>query len=114
MLDDYWRLATGIELYADIEAFTDAGIDAGAGRHLGMVLARPHATGWFFSAHHRPGMNPQELTDLAEFAKVRAYLLLTRGPTPTTWVPGPRHGEWIAWLFADRTNVAASVPDDPA
>ena len=102
MLDDYWQLASGIELYADLESNDD--------RLLGMVLARPHPTGWFFSAHHRPGMAREELTHFAEFAKVRVYLLLTQGPAPTTWVPGPRRHEWIAWSFAGRPDVAL-IPD---
>ena len=103
MLDDYWRLASGIELYGDLNCDDE--------RHLGLVLARPHATGWFFSAHHRPGMAPEELICLAEFAKVRAYLFLTQGPTSTTWVAGPRCDEWIAWSLAEQPDVAGLVPD---
>lgn len=106
MLDDYWRLASGIELHADLRGNHDAD-DAD---RLGMVRARRHATGWFFSAHHEPGMSPDELSHLAEFAKVRAYLLLSQGPTPSTWVPGPAPDEWLAWSLAERRDLAL-VPD---
>jgi hypothetical protein len=78
------------------------------------VIARPHATGWFLSAHHRPELDAGEVEHFAEFARVRAYLLLTQGPTTETWSPGGGTDDWVAWVawsLVDEFRVAELVPD---
>jgi hypothetical protein len=102
MRDSYWVVAGAIELYADLE-------EPDRGRE-GVVVARPHPTGWFFSAHHRPNLDSASVEHFAEFARVRAYLLLTQGPSVGTWAPGPGD-DWIAWSPAECAEATALIPD---
>jgi hypothetical protein len=103
MKDDEWALAGAVEVFANL-ADPDP-------KHLGVVIARRCATGWFLSAHHRPGLDPDEIEHFAEFARVRAYLLLTQGPTVHTWTPGSGFDDWLAWSGRDEFDVAELVPD---
>jgi hypothetical protein len=104
-----WQLADGIELFADLDpAAAPAEAD---GRCLGAVVARPHLTGWFFSAHHRADLGAEELAHFAEFARVRVYLLLTEGPKAATWAPGAGDDDWVAWSREDHLDLADAIPD---
>jgi hypothetical protein len=100
--DSRWAVAGGIELFADL--------DEPDRRQVGVVVARPHPTGWFLSAHVRPEMDSASIEHFAEFARVRAYLLLTQGPTARTWAPG-LGDRWVAWLPAEYAEAAAAIPD---
>jgi hypothetical protein len=55
-------------------------------------------------------MDSASVEHFAEFARVRAYLLLTQGPTARTWAPGPGD-RWVAWLPAEYAEAAAAIPD---
>ena len=103
MLDHRWQLVADIELFADLG-------DPDPQR-VGMVRARPHPTGWFLSGHHRADLAADEVANFAEFARVRAFLLLSQGPTVATWAPGPGSDDWIAWWVVPRLEAAEQVPD---
>jgi len=101
-MTDMWALAAAVEVVADLD-------EPDAGR-IGVVVARPHPSGWFLSAHHRRDLPPEQAAHFAEFARVRCYLLLTQGPTAQTWQPGAGVDDWVAWSVAD--DVAATpLPD---
>jgi hypothetical protein len=102
-LDPRWHVVAGIELFADLG-------DADS-NHRGVVRARPHPAGWFISAHHHPDITADELAHLAEFARVRAYLLSTAGPTVDTWTPSQGQDNWIAYWDVDALDVAVPIPD---
>jgi hypothetical protein len=102
MRDSYWTIAGAIELIADLKESDPRGV--------GVVVAHPHPTGWFFSAHHRRDLDTASIEHFAEFARVRACLLLTQGPTVSTWAPGPGD-DWVAWCPAESAEVAALIPD---
>ncbi|MDT4984408.1 MAG: hypothetical protein QOF95_1898, partial [Pseudonocardiales bacterium] len=57
--DSRWAVAGGIELFADL--------DEPDRRQVGVVVARPHPTGWFLSAHFRPEMDSASVEHFAEF-----------------------------------------------
>jgi hypothetical protein len=103
MTDDWWALAGAVQVFNDL-ADSDP-------TRVGAVVARPHATGWFLSAHHRPDLDAADVEHFAEFARVRAYLLLTQGPTAQTWTPGCGNDDWVAWSLVDEFRVAELVPD---
>jgi|SRR5579875_421597 len=110
MSEDCWALASAVEIFGNIFE-NSAAPEREQHGVIGVVVARPHATGWFLSAHHRPDLDPDEVEHFAEFARVRCYLLLTAGPTAETWTPGPGDDDWLAWSLADQFEVAESVPD---
>lgn len=86
--DETWELAQSIQP-------TPAGETLPPGRN-GVVIARPHPTGWFVSARYRPDLAVDDLEDFAVFAQVRTYLLLADGPRELTWEPDPAGG-WRAY-----------------
>jgi hypothetical protein len=104
-----WDLVDGIELFADLDA-EGARAGDGATPCVGAVMARPHPTGWFFSAHHRPDLRPEEIANFAEFARVRVYLFLTEGPRVTTWRPGAGD-DWVAWSRENHLELVDEIPD---
>lgn len=102
-----WELVNDIELFPDLDVL--AGVQP-SDRCLGAVVARPHPTGWFLSAHHRHDLESEDLEHFAEFARVRALLLLTEGPRASTWQP---FGDtaWIAWSMDEHLDLIDEIPD---
>lgn len=104
-----WQLAEGIELFPDLDPAMQPG--AADGGYVGAVVARPHATGWFFSAHHRADLDAEQLANFAEFARVRVSLFLTEGPRAATWAPGAGDDDWVAWSREQELDLADAIPD---
>ena len=61
---------------------------------MGVVIARPHATGWFVSARCRHGLDSAEVETFKDFVTARVYLLLQEGPRPGAWTRGESDEEW--------------------
>ena len=98
-----WEMASSIQL-------TPSAFD-GDEDHMGVLIARPHATGWFVSARCRPGLAGHELDQFRKFASHTAYLLFQEGPTTGSWVPSARAEEWQAFLDADTRDLAVQIPE---
>ena len=67
--------------------------------HLGIVIARPHATGWFVSARCRHGLDGAEAGTFEQFVATQEYLLLQEGPTRGAWARGNSDEEWHAYAI---------------
>ena len=79
--------------------------------HVGVIIARPHATGWFVSARCRHGLDGAEVDTFKDFVAARVYLLLQEGPQPGAWAPGEPDEEWRAHAAVGIQDVSAQVPD---
>lgn len=101
--DPEWATATSMTIRANARG---AGGDT-----LGAVTARPHPTGWFISARHRPDASAQEIADFSHFVTVRVYLLLRYGPEAATWEPDPSSGQWRAELAAETPPQSPDISD---
>jgi hypothetical protein len=91
--NEHWELVESIQL-------TPATVPL-AHDYQGMVTARGHATGWFISARYRPSLTTEERADLADFVRVRTFLLLEHGPQPAPWERDDS-GAWRAYSVASQ------------
>ncbi len=75
--DENWAIAESIQL-------TPARESLGYDQH-GVVIARPHPTGWLISARYQPTLSGRELEDFAEFVRLGTFALLEQGPREGSW-----------------------------
>ena len=75
-VDPQWEVARSVRVEPSDAVWVAADAD---------VLAIRHPMGWFVRAQYRCGLAEGQVRDAAEFAMVRTYLLLTRGPQPDLW-----------------------------
>jgi len=101
--DGDWEMARSIQV-------TPSDFD-GESHHTGVLIARPHATGWFISARCRRGLRADELTRFKEFAARNAYLLLQEGPHTGPWAQGKSDQEWRAYSGLDTRDSVEQVPE---
>lgn len=87
-------------------------VSSGLGCYLGMAIARPHATGWFFSARSRRDLSDGERAQFNDFVALRVYLLLTQGPQAPVWEP-IADGGYIAHPAEELLELEATelIPD---
>ena len=83
----------------------------GEQHHLGVVTARPHATGWFVSARCRHGLDRAEARTFKQFVATQVYWLLQEGPHRGAWTPGESDEEWRAHAVVGTAGAPAHVPD---
>ena len=79
--------------------------------HLGVVIARPHATGWFVSARCRHGLDGAEVDTFKDFVTRRVYLLLQEGPKRDAWTAGSSGEEWHAHAVAGANDSGSKMSD---
>ena len=77
----------------------------------GVLIARPHPTGWFLSAIRRDDLRDEDLPHFREVVTVRAYLLLRQGPVSRVWSPVPGVREWRSPVPSYAAEVAGLVGD---
>lgn len=98
-----WELANSIQI-------TPTELDDEQ-HHVGVVIARPHATGWFVSARCRHGLDGDEVDIFKDFVAGRVYLLLQEGPQPGGWTRGESDEEWRAHAVVGIHDVPAEASD---
>jgi hypothetical protein len=99
--DGDWEMAQSIQI-------TPSEFE-GEREHVGVLIARPHATGWFISARCRRGLHAGELKHFQNFVARSAYLLLQEGPRPGTWAQGHSEQEWRAYAGHDSAGQEPEV-----
>jgi hypothetical protein len=97
--DPLWKVAASTQVFTADQRTVDrlAGeVDAvhRDAPYDGLLIARPHPTGWFVWAVRRDDLTDEDLGYLRELVVVRTYLLLRQGPGATVWSPIPGHAEW--------------------
>jgi hypothetical protein len=97
-----WEMANSIQITP-----TDLGDEQ---QHVGVVIARPHATGWFVSARCRHGLGGAEVETFKDFVTARVYLLLQEGPRPGAWTRGESDDEWRTHAVVGTHDASRSRP----
>jgi hypothetical protein len=100
--DHRWEIARSVQV-------APAALDGR--RHLGVVVARPHATGWFLSARFRRGLHAQHIEQFTTFVRLRVYALLHEGPDDAGWARGETDGEWRAYAVPNSAGCVEGVPE---
>jgi hypothetical protein len=77
----------------------------------GVLIARPHPTGWFLHAVRRDDLRGEDLDHFNELVTVRTYLLLRHGPVPPMWSPVYADHEWRSAALSTAAELAAMVGD---
>ncbi|MDQ2748444.1 MAG: hypothetical protein ABI775_08790 [Pseudonocardiales bacterium] len=78
---------------------------------IGVIVARPHRTGWFVSAHHRMGLDDAHMVKLREYVTVHVFGLLWRGPLEAAWTHHPATDFWSADISTDSVRDLQPLPD---
>lgn len=79
--------------------------------HAGVLIARPHATGWFVSARCRPDLPQQELDEFQDTAARRAYVLFQQGPEVGSWAQSTDGQEWRSFVDSGSRDQDEELPE---
>ena len=99
-----WEMANSIQITP-----TDLGDEQQ--HHMGVVIARPHATGWFVSARCRHGLDSAEVETFKDFVTARVYRLLQEGPRPGAWTRGESDDEWRTHAVVGANDSGSKMSD---
>jgi hypothetical protein len=98
--DPLWQVAASTQVFAADRATVDILTRQVEAEDVdlvydGLLIARPHPTGWFLWAVRRDDLHQEALGHFRELVTVRAFVLLSQGPVPRLWTPMPvGHPEW--------------------
>jgi hypothetical protein len=100
--DVAWAVAEGIQIGPGLFKNDE---------RIGVIVARPHPTGWFVSAHHRMGLGDAQMSKLRECVTLHVFSLLWRGPGEEPWTHHPATDLWYADVTADSVRDLQPLPD---